>query len=460
MMYDNDENNYETHNPESPYIPEAPYTPETLYIQETPYISETQQPTQIPKVKRKPGKFAKTLMFLMSAIIFGLIAGASFQGYIYFAGVENNINYNDDISADTIVSKKEQTGDVISIGEVNDEIIAYDVSDVVENVIPSIVAINSKAVKTEYDFFGRPYSESVKGSGSGIIIGQNGSELLIVTNNHVVDGAEEVEIIFVDDVTATAVVKGSESRSDLAVLSVQLKDLTNKTKDIIKIAKLGDSKELKLGELAIAIGNALGYGQSVTVGYISALDRKVNVEGLNFALVQTDAAINPGNSGGALLNSKGELIGINSVKYASSNVEGMGFAIPISDAIPVINELMDRETLDEKDQAFLGIILTSARNVTEADAKRFSMPIGIYINEVVKDSPAEKAGLKQGDIIVGFNQKSVETIDDLINILSYTRAGEEINLITNVLDNGEYIEKVLKVKLSNRPLSWLISKNK
>lgn len=186
---------------------------------------------------------------------------------------------------------------------------------------------------------------------------------------------------------------------------------------------------------------------------ISALDRKVNVEGLDFALVQTDAAINPGNSGGALLNSKGELIGINSVKYASSNVEGMGFAIPISDAIPVINELMDRETLDEKDQAFLGIILTSARNVTEADAKRFSMPIGIYINEVVKDSPAEKAGLKQGDIIVGFNQKSVETIDDLINILSYTRAGEEINLITNVLDNGEYIEKVLKVRLSNRPLS-------
>ncbi|HHT97235.1 MAG TPA: trypsin-like serine protease [Clostridiales bacterium] len=459
MMYDNDEKKLKTDIPEAQYVEDLQYiadVQEPQYIegvQESEYIAGFSDDPQIQKTKRKPGKFIKTIMFIMSAVIFGIIAGASFQGYNYFTGVEKSDNYKDDVSAETIVSKNEQVKDVISIGEVNDEIIAYDVSDVVENVIPSIVAINAKAVKTEYDFFGRPYSESVKGSGSGIIIGQNGSELLIVTNNHVVDGAEEVEIIFVDDVTATAVVKGSESRSDLAVLSVPLKDLTNETKEIIKIAKLGDSKELKLGELAIAIGNALGYGQSVTVGYISALDRKVNVEGLDFALVQTDAAINPGNSGGALLNSKGELIGINSVKYASSNVEGMGFAIPISDAIPVINELMDRETLDEKDQAFLGIILTSARNVTEADAKRFSMPIGIYINEVVKDSPADKAGLKQGDIIIGFNQKSVETIDDLINILSYTRAGEEINLITNVLDNGEYIEKVLKVRLSNRPLS-------
>lgn len=421
-------------------------------LREYDYYQDNNVVHEVVVKDKKKNKFLQAILLTFSAIIFGIIAGVTFQGYLYFTGTDIFSMTNNSIDKSIgFMDNDNEEADIVNVNKVDGNLIAYDVSDVVDNVIPSIVAINSTATKTEYDFWGRAYSEAVSGSGSGIIVGQNGSELLLVTNNHVIDGAEEVEIIFVDEQKAMAKVKGAESRSDLAVLSVDLEDLGKETLEKIKIAKLGDSSELKLGELAIAIGNALGYGQSVTVGHISAVDRNVNVDGLNFNLIQTDAAINPGNSGGALLNSKGELIGINSVKYASSTVEGMGFAIPISDAIPVINELMDRETLAEDEQGFLGINLTSARDVTESDAKRFSMPIGIYVNEIVRNSPAENAGLKQGDIIVGFNKKTVETIDDLVNILSYTRAGEKINLVINVLVDGQYVEKVLEVTLGNRP---------
>jgi serine protease Do len=339
---------------------------------------------------------------------------------------------------------------VLPINSTNGAIVT-DVSEVVANVMPSIVAIKSTSTVTTYDFFGRKLNRSAQGNGSGFIIGQNGSDLYIVTNNHVIEDVDYVEVVFADDATAEATVKNADPKTDLAVLIVNANKLSEETLSSIKVASLGDSDNIKVGEMAIAIGNALGYGQSITVGYISALDREITVDGIKMTLLQTDAAINPGNSGGALINIAGEVIGINTVKYAAEEVEGMGYAIPISSAIPMINELINRELLNESERGFLGINLTTARNVTEVFSQSFNMPVGIFVNDVVEDSPAEKAGLKQGNIIVGFNYMKVETIDDLLNILTYSRAGEEITLVVKVLENGEYIEKELKVTLSHRP---------
>lgn len=429
------------------------------FANQSQYVSAYSTP-QLKQNGEKPKKkrgFLGALKLTAAAVAFGLIAGIVFQGYYYVTQpedteiVENNNN-------NEILLAEETVGGDTSIDEASvvpisssSETVITDVSGVVENVMPSIVAINSSATITNYDIFGREFSEPVEGSGSGIIIGQNGSELLIVTNNHVIESATEVEIVFTDENTAKATIKGTDARADLAVLSVNLNDLSEETASAIKVATLGNSEELKAGEMAIAIGNALGYGQSVTVGYISAVNREVLIDNKTMTLLQTDAAINPGNSGGALMNSAGEVIGINSVKYASSSVEGMGYAIPISDAIPIINELMSRETIAEAEQGFLGIYKESAENVTEAYANRLNMPIGVYVNDVVPESPAEVAGLKKGYIIVGVDDKIVETIDDLLEILSYSKAGENITLVVSFRgDNGSFIEKDLFVTLGSR----------
>jgi serine protease Do len=313
--------------------------------------------------------------------------------------------------------------------------------------MPSIVAINSKATMTTQDFFGREFSQESEGSGSGIIISQNGSELLIVTNNHVVEGATAIEIVFSDETKASATVKGSESNADLAVLTVDISSLSKETASTIKVATLGNSGEMVPGEMVIAIGNALGYGQSVTVGYVSAVNREVTIDNQTMTLLQTDAAINPGNSGGALINTSGQVIGINSVKFASEDVEGMGYAIPISDAVPMINELMNREAVAAEDQGFLGIDSSTAQEVNEIYAERFNMPIGVYINDVVAGSPAEAAGLMQGDIITGLDGSKVETIEDLKNALSYKKAGQKVKVKIQVMDGGSYEEKELEVTL-------------
>lgn len=403
-------------------------------------------PGKKAKVKKKR-RIAGVLRFAAAAILFGIISGVVFQGYNYFTQPEALIGENPD--GDTLKATESETSPTAIPTKVSSDEVVTDVSDVVANVMPSIVAINSSGVYT-YDFWGRQFDQPVEGSGSGIIIGQNGSEILIVTNNHVIAGANQVEIVFSDKSTAQAVVKGAEARADLAVLSVKLGDLTKETLGAIKVATLGDSKEVQPGQMAIAIGNALGYGQSVTVGYISAVNRDVTIDNNTMSLIQTDAAINPGNSGGALLNAAGEVIGINSVKYASKEVEGIGYAIPISDAIPMINELMNREEVKTSEQGFLGIYLDSAQNVTELHAERFNMPIGVYINEVVKDSPAAKAGLKAGYIITGIDSHKIETTDDIVNVLSYRKAGETIKLKTSVLENGEYVEKILDVTLGKK----------
>jgi len=298
------------------------------------------------------------------------------------------------------------------------------------------------------DFFGRQYSQDIPGSGSGIIIGQNDSEILIATNNHVIDGASKVEIVFADKTKASANVKGAAPNSDLAVVSVDVNSLEKDTIKNIKIATLGNSDNTKLGEMAIAIGNALGYGQSVTVGYISALNREVAIEGVNLNLIQTDAAINPGNSGGALLNSKGEVIGINSVKYVDESVESIGYAIPISDAIPIINNLMNRTTLAEKERAYIGV---SGEDVTNVYSQAFEMPVGYYINQVAEGSAAEKAGIKVGDIIVALNDIRIESGEDLRDTLTYTKAGSKGTITVKSLEDGKYIEKVLEIEFGYRP---------
>lgn len=413
-------------------------------IYPTPEVKEQKK----AKKKRKvPGVFKLTA----AGLVFGLVAGAAFQGYYLVMDATGHSIVTESSSVKVAsVAQSTSSGDTISTSASSSDEVVSDVSDVVDKVMPSIVAISAKVTSTSYDIFGRGVSQDAEASGSGIIIAQNNSKLLIVTNNHVVDGATTVEITFSDKSTATAEIKGSDSNADLAVLSVNMNDLSKDTISAIKVATLGDSDSVKAGDTAIAIGNALGYGQSVTVGVISAVNREVTIENKTMKLLQTDAAINPGNSGGALLNTEGQVIGINSVKYADTDVEGMGYAIPISNAIPMINELMNREEVSESEQGYLGINAQTAQNVTETYSERFNMPVGIYINEVLKSSPAAKAGLEQGDIITGVDDVSVATIDDLVNALSYKKAGEKIELKIQQKQNGEYTEKTLKVTLGKK----------
>lgn len=415
-----------------------------------------------PELKENPPKkkkrfFLRFLGLIAAALLFGIVAGAAASGYHYLF---RNDKSNNDIVVIDDEERSLEDGAVIELSE-DDSIAATnakiegiitDVSDVVEKVMPSIVSISSTDIMTQYDmFFGGQYSQPVEGSGSGIIIGQSDSSILIVTNNHVVDGAEEIKVEFVDDNKVDAVIKGADSRSDLAVLEVAIEDLSKDTLNAIKVARLGDSEKLKAGEMAIAIGNALGYGQSVTVGYVSALNREVTNQGITMDLIQTDAAINPGNSGGALININGEVIGINSLKFADTSVEGMGYAIPISDAIPMINLLMSNKALEVTEMGFLGINVQTAKNVTSDLSMQFNMPIGVFVNDIVEGSPAEKAELKSGNIIVGINDVKIETVDELLNVLTYSRPGEEIILRIKELQNGKYIDKELKVTLSERP---------
>lgn len=414
-------------------------------------INSSDDPGKV-KVKKKR-RFGRVMGLTATAVAFGLIAGIAFQGYYMLAWPEDTkLNAGNKGSNLQIAEVSQNSGskDTISPTTNQSDAVVTDVSDVVEKVMPSIVAINSKATVTTQDFFGREYAQESEGSGSGIIIGQNGSELLIVTNNHVVEGATAIEIVFADETKTSATVKGADANADLAVLTVDINSLSQETASTIKTATLGDSNNTVPGEMVIAIGNALGYGQSVTVGYVSAVNREVTIDNQKMTLLQTDAAINPGNSGGALLNTAGEVIGINSVKFASQEVEGMGYAIPISNALPMINELMNREVIAVKDQGFLGIDSSTAQEVTEIYSERFNMPIGIYVNGVVKDSPAEKAGLMQGDIITGLDGSKIETIEDLKNALGYKKAGQTVDLTIQVLDGGSYVEKVLKVTLGEK----------
>lgn len=329
--------------------------------------------------------------------------------------------------------------------------VVTDVTDVVEKVMPACVSITNNYTQQIQDFWGQTYSQDEEASGSGIIIGQNDAELLIVTNNHVVDGADTLHVQFINGANLEAQVKGTDSAVDLAVVAVKLADLDENTKNAICIAQMGDSDNLKIGEPAIAIGNALGYGQSVTTGVISALNRTLEVSetGTSNALIQTDAAINPGNSGGALLNINGEVVGINSSKIGASVVEGMGYAIPISTAKPIIEELMTHETksrVSDEDRGYLGI---SCINVTSDLSDDFGMPEGIFVAQVYEGTGADRAGLVRGDIITEFDGTTVRSQEELTRQMAYYKAGETVEITIMQGSPVGYQAKTVQITLSS-----------
>ena len=337
--------------------------------------------------------------------------------------------------------------------------VTSDVSEVVNSVMPSVVSITNMSVQQVQSFFGGTSSQEVQSSGSGIIVGQNDTELLIATNNHVVEGSTTLTVSFINESSAEAKIKGTDASRDLAVIAVPLENIEEETMGEIKVATLGDSTKLQVGEPVIAIGNALGYGQSVTTGIVSALNRQIDMEGFDAELIQTDAAINPGNSGGALVNANGEVIGINTVKVSSDAVEGMGYAIPISDANETITTLMNKETREqvpEDERGFLGVEIT---NVEAESAELYGMPTGVYIRNVIEGTGAEKAGLVRGGVITELDGSSVDSMTTLQNLLSYYRVGETVTLTVEMPGkDGSYEEKEVEVVLSEKETETAIPK--
>lgn len=403
----------------------------------------------------------KPVKILLGIVVFALVTAVGFiavdRGIKLYNDTRQIISSNqaesdeteNDILSDKDNRKSETEAEKGTLVNVSEDKATGVVSKVAENVMPAIVAINCTAYYRQQDFFGRERNYQGSGAGSGIIIGQNDREILIVTDAHVVSGDKpEVSIVFCDDKEYPASIKGSDAESDLAVLSVRLSDMDKETLGAVKIASLGSSDEIKVGEMVIAIGNALGYGQSVTVGYISAKGRKIEMEdsSQSMSLLQTDAAINPGNSGGALINLKGEIIGINSAKFSDTDVEGMGYAIPIGDALPIIKALMNEEEVEHK-RAYLGI---KGIDVSESDSKAYKLPAGIYIREVSEDSPAEHAGLMQGQIIVKCNGKAVD-MEGLESIIGSAAAGDRLTFTVKQLHMGSYEEKEIEVILKEKP---------
>lgn len=424
-------------------------------IPEVDYKIEDVKPEQKGSKKKGSSDFFKTMAKGAAyAAIFGLVAGAGFGGFQYISGsfpktAENPVK--EDITEKGQLSLTDNSNNgIIQTGSTSS---SADVSEIAENVMPSIVAIDCQITQTATDFFGRKVAQEGEGSGTGIIIKQDSDYLYIATNNHVVADATSIEVSFNDTKTAAATIKGTDASCDLAVIAVKLSDLSADTKSAVKTAVLGDSTTLKVGEMSIAIGNALGYGQSVTVGYISAAGREVDMDNGTMTLIQTDAAINPGNSGGALVNSRGEVIGINSAKYASDEIEGMGFAIPISDAIPILEDLMNREEIAEAEQGYLGI---TGISVDETYQEMYHMPEGVFIDSVEENSPAAQAGLKEGYIITKVKDRNVSAVSDIQDILSYTKGGTEIELTYQTQTDGTYTEKTITVTLGKKSdsASW------
>lgn len=422
-------------------------------------------------------KINKALGTMFSGILFGSFAGLMIVVILYLfpaAKTEQETSPEDTIAieqaeiieSDVIAEESENGGETetyLTSGEINatetadsetdstQMAVVTDVTKVVDSVMPSVVSIFGTYMVTE-DFWGYQFSQEDEGSGSGIIVGENEEELLIVTNNHVVADSTSLSVQFVEEQTCAAQVKGTDADSDLAVIAVSLEDLSDSTKAAIRIATLGDSDKLKVGEPAIAIGNALGYGQSVTTGVISAVNRQdsMNESGESLFLIQTDAAINPGNSGGALLNVYGEVVGINSSKIAGSMVEGMGYAIPISTAKPIIEELMSKKTrvpVEEAEKGYLGI---SGINVTDDVHELYGLPYGVYIAQVYEGTPAQRAGLKKGDIITYFDGETVETMEELSLLLDCTQAGSSVQIGVMITTQRGYEERMIEVVLGGR----------
>lgn len=410
------------------------------------------------------------------AVIFGLVAAVVFQAANFAADRFLNTGKSSvQIKTTDSVDLQETASDDSTADKVLSDSENGTVAAVAQASMPSVVAITTVSVQEIPSFFGyssRQYKSA--STGSGIIVGDNDDELLIATNNHVVDGATTLSVCFIGDDVAnaetetvnagdngdlnvedavSAKIKGTDADNDLAVVAVKKSDIPEDTLNQIKIAQIGSSDDLAVGQQVVAIGNALGYGQSVTSGWISALNRTISTDdGMNSTgLIQTDAAINPGNSGGALLNMKGELIGINSAKYADSAVEGMGYAIPISKAKPILEELMNRETREKVDSNKKGYLGVSLANLTTEAIEMYNMPTGAFVRNVENDSPAQEAGICKGDIIVKFDGQKVSDGDDLLDKLQYYKSGEKIEAVIARATNGEYEENTVELTLGTRP---------
>ena len=410
------------------------------------------------------------------AVIFGLVAAVVFQAANFAADRFLNTGKSSvQIKTTDSVDLQETALDDSTADKVLSDSENGTVAAVAQASMPSVVAITTVSVQEIPSFFGyssRQYKSA--STGSGIIVGDNDDELLIATNNHVVDGATTLSVCFIGDDVAnaetetvnagdngdlnvedavSAKIKGTDADNDLAVVAVKKSDIPEDTLNQIKIAQIGSSDDLAVGQQVVAIGNALGYGQSVTSGWISALNRTISTDdGTNSTgLIQTDAAINPGNSGGALLNMKGELIGINSAKYADSAVEGMGYAIPISKAKPILEELMNRETREKVDSSKKGYLGVSLANLTTEAIEMYNMPTGAFVRSVEDDSPAQEAGICKGDIIVKFDGQKVSDGDDLLDKLQYYKSGEKIEAVIARATNGEYEENTIGLTLGTRP---------
>ena len=449
--------NYNNNQPANPY---------TQNFYEQPQYRQPQPP---PRKEKKNGFGTKLAKCAAIALVFGLVAGGTFTGVSYAGmnilgieagGKKDTSGFNsasDNVTSDgkDSESKEDNSGaSTISATNTGSSTSVMDVSGVVQSVMPSIVAITNIGTVEYQSWFGQTQTYESESCGSGIIVAQDDNYLYIVSNNHVVSGADTLTVQFSDNSTVSAEVQGTASSKDLAVIKVAVSSIEESTLGTIKMATLGDSTQLAVGEPAIAIGNALGYGQSVTTGCISALGRSVTVTDqstrttvVNNNLIQTDAAINPGNSGGALLNAKGEVIGINSVKYSDTDVEGIGYAIPISDAWKIIEQLISTGVYVDTQSAYIGI---QGQDISSDIARAYNMPRGVYIYEVVAGAAAANAGLRQGDILTGIDDAAISNMNELKAYLENYEAGDEVTLHFYRISENGYVQMEVKATLSSR----------
>lgn len=430
-------------------------------------------PSDNHKNNKKNNKTSKKLAkkigaITLSAVLFGSVAAGSFQAVNYFSPFSKTTNSSGSTTSNNSSSTSLLKTTAVS-GSSNTG--SLDVSDITTSAMPSIVAITNKSVQEVQDYFsqfgfggqGQTQTQETESQGSGIIIGKNDSELLMVTNNHVVEGADTLSVCFIDNQVYEAAIKGTDPENDLAVIAVPLDSISDDTMSQIAVASIGDSDSLKVGEQVVAIGNALGYGQSVTTGIVSAVNRTLSSDSSDTqdsnsssddsssaTYIQTDAAINPGNSGGALLNMNGEVIGINSAKLASTEVEGMGYAIPISRVSDIIDNLMNQTTRTKVDSDKQGTIGIKGINVTSDVQDKYGLPEGIYVSEVTSGSAADKAGITSGSVITKFDGKSVTDIESLQDLLQYYEAGETVELTLQVPDGDSYKEKTVSITLGSK----------
>ena len=441
-QYDNGNNSNDTYN--NSYSSHG-WRDESTYDNESEYGNIPQEPDKRRRQRKngsknnKNGMGKKAAKLVASAAVFGLVAGACFVG----VSVAKDKLYPS--TADRIETTSGTTSAKSETSSSGSSSSSSNVASVVNEVMPSVVSITSTIQSSNYYGFGTQESE---GAGSGFIVAKTKDNLMIATNNHVVSDATSLTVGFVDDTTAKATVVGTDSSADLAVISVKIKDIKDSTASKIKVATLGSSDDLKVGEEVVAIGNALGYGQSVTTGVVSAKNREVSLTDGTMNLLQTDAAINPGNSGGVLINMDGQVVGINNAKLEDTSVEGMGYAIPITTAKTILTDLMNANSVSTKDAAFLGVV---GRDINESYSSALGIPSGIYVSQVVSGSPAEKAGISAGDVITKFEGNNVSTMSGLKEKLALKKANTKVKItFKRANQSGTYEEKTVTVTLGKK----------